>query len=165
MTNQETFTTRLRRHRQRTRMSLAEIAAKTRVKEELLDALERNDLTDWPRGLYARSYVRAYATAIGLDPEYTVNEFCQLFPHGDRRARETMKEIAAIVASDSEWQDEFHNAEGDRRQSAAINLLPKRTWPEAAFGRATDALRSSWMWATREIRQLDPRRLKPARYR
>src|SRR5262245_61632180 len=115
MTNQETFTTRLRRHRQRTRLSLADISAKTRVKEELLEALERNDLSGSPRGLYARAYVRSYAAAVGLDPEYTVNEFCQLFPHGDRRARDTMKEIAAIVASDSEWQDEFHHAAGDRR--------------------------------------------------
>jgi hypothetical protein len=59
MTDQEIFTTRLRRHRERTRTTLADIARATRVKVELLEGLEQNDLSAWPRGLYARSYIRA----------------------------------------------------------------------------------------------------------
>ncbi len=61
MTPQETFVTRLRRHRQRNRVSLEEIAAETRVKRELIEALENNDLSEWPRGLYARALIRTYA--------------------------------------------------------------------------------------------------------
>ena len=44
MTPQETFVIRLRRHRQRNRISLEEIAVETNVKPELLEALEKNDL-------------------------------------------------------------------------------------------------------------------------
>ena len=44
MTPQETFVIRLRRHRQRHRISLEEIAVETNVKPELLEALEKNDL-------------------------------------------------------------------------------------------------------------------------
>ena len=99
MTPQETFVTRLRRHRQRNGISLDEMATDTRVKRELLEALEQNDLSEWPRGLYARAWIRAYATAVGLDPIDTVDEFCRLFPQGDRRANSTIKEIASIVAA------------------------------------------------------------------
>ena len=87
MNPQVTFVTRLRRERQRHGISLEDIAQQSRVKLELLDAFENNDLTDWPRGLYARAWVRAYAVAVGLDPVDTVDEFCRLYLHGDRRAR------------------------------------------------------------------------------
>ena len=107
MTPQETFVTRLRRHRERNRISLEEIAAATRVKKELFEALEANDLSAWPRGLYARAWVRTYACAVGLDPIDTVDEFCRLFPNGDRRGHATMQDIAAIVASVGEFKDEF----------------------------------------------------------
>ena len=117
MTPQETFVTRLRRHRQRNRVSLEEIAAQTCVKRELLEALENNDLSEWPRGLYARALIRTYATVVGLDPGDVVDEFCRLFPEGDRRANGTIRDIAAIVASPSEYRDEFHGP--DRRGTAA----------------------------------------------
>ena len=93
------------------------MAAETRVKRELLEALEDNNLEYWPRGLYARAWIRAYANAVGLDPVDTVDEFCRLFPHGDRRAKGTIQEIAAIVASPSEYRDEIGHE--DRRQDGA----------------------------------------------
>ena len=114
MTPQETFVTHLRRERQRNRISLDEIATELRVKRELLEALENNDLSEWPRGLYARALIRTYASAVGLDPLETVDEFCRLFPHGDRRAHATIQEMAAIVATSSEYRDEFPLPEGRR---------------------------------------------------
>ena len=132
MTLQEVFLGRLRRHRERNGISLDEIADETRVKRELLEGFEQNDLSAWPRGLYARAWVRAYASTIGLDPLDTVDEFCRLFPHGDRRASGTIQEIAAIVASPSEYQDEFaHMPERDRRRAPRINILPKPWWRES----------------------------------
>jgi hypothetical protein len=107
MTPQEMFVTRLRRHRQRARVSIEEIAANLRIRADLIDALERNELSAWPRGLYARAWVRAYALTVGLDPVDTVEEFCRIFPQGDRRSGETIQQIAAIVASPSEYRDEF----------------------------------------------------------
>lgn len=156
MNPQEMFVTRLRRHRQRNRISIEEIAAETRVKPELLDALENNDLSAWPRGVYARAWIRAYASAVGLDPIDTVDEFCRLFPQGDRRANGTIREMAAIVASQSEYRDEI--AHDDRRRSAPqINMLPKPAW-HVQF---THAARSLWarLVAAREPQFLEkPRR-------
>jgi hypothetical protein len=153
MTEQETFTTRLRRHRERGRISLADISRDTRVKLELLEGLERNDLSVWPRGLYARAYVRAYAAAIGLDGDDTVNEFCRLFPHGDRRVEPTIREIAEIVASQSEFEYDYKYAtDTDRRRS----LQPGPPAPQRALDSAMSRLRS-WIgalgrWPARDAR-------------
>ena len=130
MSPQETFVIRLRRHRQRNKVSLEQIASATNVKVEQLVALESNDLTDWPRGLYARAWVRAYANAVGLDPIDTVDEFCRLFPQGDRRMRPTMEEMAAIVAAEPDYQPEFP-PELERRRTPEINMLPRPAWQQA----------------------------------
>lgn len=144
MTEQETFTTRLRRHRERSRIPLAEISRDTRVKLELLEGLEKNDLSAWPKGLYARAYVRAYAAAIGLDGDDTVNEFCRLFPHGDRRAEPVIREIAEIVASPSQFDYDYKYATGsDRRRPSGPAAPPsQRTMLEIAMSRVR-----SWIGA------------------
>jgi transcriptional regulator with XRE-family HTH domain len=117
MTPQEMFTTRLRRQRERNRISLDEIVHETRIKRDQLEGFERGDLTSWPRGLYARAWIRAYAAVVGLDPIDTVDEFCRLFPQGDRRAEGTFRDFAAIIAHPSTYRDEFgHPIEGDRRR-------------------------------------------------
>ena len=140
MNPQETFVTRLRRHRQRNGITLDEIAAETRVKRELLEALENNDLAEWPRGLYARAWIRAYASAVGLDPIDTVDEFCRLFPHGDRRASGTIQEIATIVAAPSEYRDEFNHPEDRRRVTPQINVMERPAWHAAVV----QAARAVW---------------------
>lgn len=149
MTPQETFITRLRRHRERNHISLDEIVSHTRIKREQLEAFERGDLDAWPRGIYARAWIRSYASVIGLDPIDTVDEFCKLFPQGDWRAQGTFRDFAAIIAHASTYQDEF-DAEQDRRHSAPeINMLPRRSWRQQV---------------TRFLRgMLSPRPARPAR--
>ena len=140
MTPQETFVTRPRRYRERNRISLDEIAAASLVKKELYEALEANDLSAWPKGLYARAWVRTYACAVGLDPIDTVDEFCRLFPHGDRRGHATMQDIADIVATVGDFKDEFPHPE--RRQSVlrAQAAAPRRpTWQTAVLDVAKTA--------------------------
>ncbi len=135
MNPQLTFISRLRRERLRNGISLDQIATRSRVKLELLEAFENNDLTDWPRGLYARAWVRAYALAVGLDPADTVDEFCRLYLHGDRRARTTIREIAAISASDSEYRDEFGHEERRRGARRPAPASPAWLAPVAHFWR------------------------------
>lgn len=134
MSPQETFVTRLRRHRERNHISLDEIVNQTRIKRDQLEAFERGDLDAWPRGIYARAWIRGYASVIGLDPIDTVDEFCKLFPQGDRRAQGTFREFAEIIAHPSTYQDEPSNAadapEVDRRSpSPEINMItPQPNW-------------------------------------
>jgi transcriptional regulator with XRE-family HTH domain len=130
MTPQETFIARLRRHRERNRISLDEIVSQTRIKREQLEAFERGDLETWPRGIYARAWVRGYASILGLDPIDTVDEFCKLFPQGDRRVEPTVRDFAAIIAHSSTYEDEFeHLAAEDRRGSTPqVNLASSPSW-------------------------------------
>jgi len=130
MTPQQTFIARLRRHRERNHISLDEIVSQTRIKREQLDAFERGELETWPRGIYARAWIRGYASVIGLDPIDTVDEFCKLFPQGDRRAEGTFRDFAAIIAHPSTYQDEFeHVADEDRRRSTPEdNVMPSASW-------------------------------------
>jgi hypothetical protein len=139
MTAQESFLLRLRRQRERNGISLEDLTASTRVSHELLESFERNDLSEWPSGLYARAIVRGYATAIGLDATVTVNEFCRLFPQGDRRTASTVQEMAAIVAHISEYTDEFDQTADRRRGSSPLETLPPAP-RGAALGRAIQAL-------------------------
>ena len=163
MTPQETFVTRLRRYRQRHRITLDEIAAETRVKPALLEALERNDLSEWPRGVYARAWIRAYASAVGLDPIDTVDEFCRLFPQGDRRIRPTIAEIAAIVAQPSEYRDEVRPEEDRRRGSVDINMMARVPWHVALSQALTYAGRALRARAAGLMSQPQPRGKRPPR--
>ena len=74
------FGARLRSQREKKGVSLPDISSQTKIKASLLEALERDDLTYWPRGLFGRAYIRSYAQAIGLDPEPLIPEFLELHP-------------------------------------------------------------------------------------
>ena len=128
MNPQEMFVTRLRRHRTRSRVPIQEIATTLRIRPELIEGLENNDLTGWPRGLYSRAWIRAYALAVSLDPVDTVDEFCRLFPQGDRRTGGTIQEIASIVASPSGYRDEFSHEQGRRSTDQVVSEDTAQPW-------------------------------------
>jgi hypothetical protein len=74
------FGPRLRRERERRHIALSSIAANTKINASLFEALERDDVSRWPAGIFRRSFVRAYAEAIGLDADETLQEFLERFP-------------------------------------------------------------------------------------
>jgi len=76
----EGFGHRLRRERERHQIGLASIAENTKINVSLLQALERDDASRWPSGIFRRSFIRAYAEAVGLDVEATTREFLERFP-------------------------------------------------------------------------------------
>lgn len=122
MRERDAFGPNLRRIRVKRGISVAEIVSATNVSARLWEGLERNDVSQWPSGIYARSYVRSYAKAIGVDPESTVDEFCRCFPQGDRRAELLIRGQAEIVGlRDLQWRDHVPPALGEveRRGAAA----------------------------------------------
>jgi transcriptional regulator with XRE-family HTH domain len=76
----DSFGARLRRHREDRGVSLAEVAEQTKIKASLLEGLERDDISQWPAGIFRRAYVRAYTAAIGFDPDAAIREFLTLHP-------------------------------------------------------------------------------------
>jgi transcriptional regulator with XRE-family HTH domain len=120
MSDRDTFGPRLRRERERRGISLETIADVTKVGVELWDGLERNDFSRWPAGIFARAFIRDYSRAVGLDADEVVDEFCRLFPVGDRRAARIIKAQAELIGHNLASVDEtaLLPPEGDRRASA-----------------------------------------------
>jgi cytoskeleton protein RodZ len=69
----------LRRAREQRGISVREISARTKISIAALEALERNDVSKLPGGIFSRAFVRAYAHEVGLDPDETVREFLARF--------------------------------------------------------------------------------------
>jgi transcriptional regulator with XRE-family HTH domain len=106
MSERDTFGPRLRRERERRGISLDSIVTLTNVSLELWEGFESGDLSRWPTGLYARAFVRDYAKAVGLDPDEVVDDFCRLFPLGDRRALPLIAATAEIIGHDTTATDD-----------------------------------------------------------
>ena len=85
----------LREARERRGVSLRQIAEATKISVPALDALERNDLSHLPGGIFTRAFVRAYAREVGLDVEQTVRQFVEQFPGEDPSVTERPSRAAS----------------------------------------------------------------------
>jgi len=126
MSERDAFGPSLRRIRMQRGISLNHIADVTKVGIDLWMGLERNDLSQWPNGIYARAYIREYAQQIGIDPDATVDDFCRWFPQGDRRAERLVRDHAALVGHATGWTDDLTaGLEHDRRTRSTANTARK----------------------------------------
>jgi len=71
----ESVGTELRHARERAHLSLHDLAARTKIRVPLLEAIEREHFERLPAGLLTRGYLRAYAREVGLDPESIVRQY------------------------------------------------------------------------------------------
>ncbi len=69
----------LRRTREARKLSLADIAERTKINQSLLRAIEQNRFDLVPGGLFTRGYLRAYAREVQLDPEEIVERYRAAF--------------------------------------------------------------------------------------
>ncbi|HVL65661.1 MAG TPA: RodZ domain-containing protein [Vicinamibacterales bacterium] len=106
------FGGKLRQARERRGISLREIAASTKISVTALEALERNDISKLPGGIFSRSFVRSYAAEVGLDPDETVREFLERF-HAEPGGG----------ASQGHAHDEALDFERDRRRQAGVFII------------------------------------------
>ena len=74
------FGGRMKRLREERGVALRQIAQTTKISVSALEALERNDVSRLPGGIFSRGLVRAYAEQVGADPEKTVQGFIARFP-------------------------------------------------------------------------------------
>jgi cytoskeleton protein RodZ len=107
---------RLQQARVRAGLSVREIAARTKIRTVLLEAIEREDFRQLPQGILGRGYLRAYAREVGLDPESVVRQFqdecereaarldaapasaVETGPKDDRRRTYWLQVLAAVTA-------------------------------------------------------------------
>ena len=86
----------LLRARLRRGLSLTDIRDRTRLSPHVLRLLDDGRFAELPAGLYARGYVRAYASAVDLDPDQTLDELSPQLPI----AQDPIPRMLAIARTD-----------------------------------------------------------------
>ena len=94
-------------------LSLQDLADSTKISIPTLEALERLEYSRLPGGIFSRSFVRAYASAVGVDPETAVTEFLEDHARYEREAATRVKG-PQVTADDREFLG---------RQQRAVRLL------------------------------------------
>jgi Helix-turn-helix domain/RDD family len=61
-------------------ISLSELAARTLLSPRIVHRIDEGRFEELPGGLYARSYIRAFGSAVGLEPEEVVRELAERLP-------------------------------------------------------------------------------------
>lgn len=116
--------TQLRATRERKGISLHDVSMRTRIKISLLEALEQGEMEKLPRGPFPRSFARAYALEIGLNPEALL---------ADLHSEPVLPPLPAVPPYRETWQTLRAFAgrllAGAVLLAAAI-LLPRWTPPE-----------------------------------
>jgi transcriptional regulator with XRE-family HTH domain len=87
MPSRESFGTYLRRQRELYGLTLDHVAGVTKISKSLLAALEQDDVSKWPEGIFRRAFFRAYASTIGLDPAPLMDDFARLAARSNEKIR------------------------------------------------------------------------------
>jgi transcriptional regulator with XRE-family HTH domain len=93
---------KLRAARERRGLSLEQIATTTKISLPVLRGLELDDISRLPGGIFSRAFVRAYATAVGLDPDEAIQEFIAQSPQDAAASRYAPGSLEDHQAVDSE---------------------------------------------------------------
>jgi cytoskeleton protein RodZ len=101
------FGAHIKKLREERGVTLRQVADATKISIGALEALERNDVSRLPGGIFSRAFVRMYAVEIGQDPEHAVREFVLNFPdsatgasytvHDDETGRSRRRIVATVV--------------------------------------------------------------------
>src|SRR5215213_7517493 len=103
-TNTLTVATRLRRARLAAGLELSDIERRTRISPSILRWIDNGQFHRLPAGIYARSYVRAFAQAVGLDPnEIVASVEHELPPAAELTAPSKSKPSAPTRQLSAEW--------------------------------------------------------------
>lgn len=87
-TGSATAGSQLRDARDAAKLSLADVAAKTRVPQRHLEAIERDDFNALPSVTYAVGFARAHARAVGADEVSVAAAVRSQLEHGGRERQE-----------------------------------------------------------------------------
>jgi cytoskeletal protein RodZ len=115
------FGGKLRQARERRGISLRQIAASTKIAAAALDALERNDISKLPGGIFSRAFVRSYAIEVGLDPDDTVREFLERFNQEPAPTADAV--AAAIPEEERQFQERQRKAARMAIVAAAVLVV------------------------------------------
>ena len=74
----ETLGQELKRRREEKKISLQEMSDATRIGIRFLQAIEADDYSALPGGIYSRSFIKAYARFVKMDEEEALGRFLKV---------------------------------------------------------------------------------------
>ena len=101
----------LKAAREKRGVTLRHISTVTKISVAALEALERNDISRLPGGIFSRSFVRSYALEVGLDPDRTIEQFVGQFPE------------AAAAPGHAQAEQQQEEEEHDSNQQTAATFV------------------------------------------
>ena len=85
-------------YRQKAGVSLEQVAAKTKISMRFLRAIESEDFSQLPGGIFNTNYLRQYAQAIGLDEQELLERYTKkMHPRGTAVAAEQAPEPRSFL--------------------------------------------------------------------
>ncbi|MFW5871325.1 MAG: helix-turn-helix domain-containing protein [Verrucomicrobiota bacterium] len=70
---------KLREAREEKELSQSEVASGTRMKVQMVSAIEEEDFSDVAAPIYGKGFIKLYAEFVGLDPQPLINEYVNEF--------------------------------------------------------------------------------------
>ena len=95
----QAFGLTLRHQREQLGIPIQDIAETTKISVALLVALERGDVSKWPKGIFRRAFFREYVCAIGLSPDTLSSDFARLFPDEPAAVEPAAAELRLALAA------------------------------------------------------------------
>ena len=131
----------LRHRREQRGISLAEISEATRIGTRFLKAIETDNFSILPGGIFTRSFIRAYAKHVGMNEDDAIGLYLQQSAGGGADHQEHSAE-SMVAPSPSEQQS---------IRATAPKLVPPKTAPPADRSRRAEPVtyrqspsRTSW---------------------
>jgi len=140
----ENFGARLRRQREEKQLALADIAAATKINIALFRGLERDDVSRWPSGIFRRSFIRAYAEAIGLDPDAVCHEFLERYPDAEGMGPTRATGPAAVTAGSGAHAAVAPEVPGRQASTVRLRLMLADARAPFSGGRLLRTLGARW---------------------
>ena len=146
--------TQLRQAREARGLSVAKLAATTRIQARVLDGIERNDPTALPPRPYARGFIAAYAREVGLNPDETVRNYFAQFPDPAPETADAGRVLAPAATERSAWRTWLPVIGVVALVVTVGGLIPRRT--------AAPAANEATVGTTGTVSSADPTPSRPA---
>jgi cytoskeleton protein RodZ len=111
-TSLPTLGERLRLAREARGVSLRQISDQTRIQMRYLEAIEANDYKRLPGGIFNRSFIKAYAKAVGFDETEALNAYARISHETKETEEESLAPRLSRVYTD-----------GEKERSPGLTLL------------------------------------------
>ena len=136
----------LRHRREQRGVTLAEIAEATRIGTRFLKAIETNNFSILPGGIFTRSFIRAYAKHVGMNEEEAIGLYLQQVADTSTEQSEVQPVVTAKGAAPVEQskkqaipsvipKPQLAPQTSRRYEPVAVRNTPSRTnWPTIVIG-------------------------------